>query len=502
MTARRPPFALVVAALIAAGALWSFGGLEPHDEAWFTQVTDRVGGGESLYRDVSYGVTPLAVYAVLPFVWLFGAQVLWVKALVFGCFTGWLLLLVSIGRRFEATNLELATAGAVLLVLAPPPHTGLYQPLATLFFLACLAAALAWLESGSRRTLALAGVLAGLAFATKQNVGALAVVALLAAVLVAGRCPRARAAAIVGAAFAGTVAVTLIPVFATGGLGKLWDYGFAAKGSFADRARVSYFEGFGEHLDTIRTAGSGLANRMNGVVRGYELAGYVLVPLVLLAVALAWKRTAGPARIRIAVLGLFTLAAAVPIFPRADFTHLGFMLPVFVVAGLGACKVLLPERRLRTASIVVLAVLAPVLIARSLGPIVLLADGARPLSSLPHARGVLVDSAEEDEIVAAAAALEREPRPVFLATSEAGMLYLASGIENSTPFDYPLATALGRDGEERLAEDVERGRFATVCVDFGDEPGLVPERLAAAIDRSLTPGEDLGVCRVYRRAPR
>jgi hypothetical protein len=38
-----------------------------------------------------------------------------------------------------------------------------------------------------------------------------------------------------------------------------------------------------------------------------------------------------------------------------------------------------------------------------------------------------------------------------------------------------------------------------VCVNFGTEPGLVPTRLLAAIERSLVPGEDLGVCRIYRR---
>jgi len=500
MTARRPPFALVVAALVLAGALWSIGGLEPHDEAWFTQVTDRVGGGESLYRDVFYGVTPLAVYLVLPFVWLFGAQVVWVKALVVGCFAGWLVLLVSIGRRFGATSLELAAAGAALLVWAPPPRAGLYQPLATLFFLACLAAALAWLDSGSTRTLALAGVLAGLAFATKQNVGALAAAALIASALVAGR--RLRPVATVAAAFAGTVAVTLVPVLATGGLGELWDYGFASKSSFADRAGGPYLGGVRGLVDTIRESGSGVADRMDAVVHGYELAAYVLVPLVLVALAVAWTRQAGAARVRIAVVGLFALAAAAAIFPRPDFAHVSFVFPVFVAAGLSACKALVPETRLRTAAIVLLAVLAPVLVARAFGPLVQLADGSKRFSDLPHARGVLVEPAEEDEIAGAASALEREPGPVFFAATQAGILYLASGIENETPYDYPLATALGRGGEQRLAKDVERGRFATVCVDFGIERDLVPTRLARAIKGSMTPGEDLGVCRVYRRAPR
>jgi Glycosyltransferase family 87 len=502
MTARRPPFALVVAALIAAGALWSFGGLEPHDESWFVQVTDRVGGGESLYRDVFYGAMPLAVYVVLPFVWLFGAQVLWVKALVVACFAGCLLLLVSIGRRIEATNVELAAAGAALLVWAPPQRSTLYQPLATLLLLACLAAALAWLDSRSARTLALAGALAGLAFATKQNVGAFAAAALLMAILGTGRSARVRAVAIAAAAFAGTVAVTLVPVLATGGLRELWDYGFANRGSYADSANVSYLDGIDTQLDAIRESSHTLADRASAVVHGYELAAFALVPLVLLALAVAWIRARGLPRARMTVVGAFTLAAAAAIFPRADMAHVLWVFPLFVVAGLCACKALVPERRLRTAAVVLLVVLAPVLLARAFGQVAQLADGSKRFSDLPHARGVLIEPAEETEIADAAAALEREERPVFLATTEAGILYLASGIENATPFDYPLVTAFGRDGEEGLAEDVERGRFATVCVDFGEERALVPTRLAGAIERSLTRAEDLGVCRVYRRAPR
>jgi hypothetical protein len=500
MSARRPPFALALGALVAGAAFWSLGGLEPHDEAWFTQVTARVAGGEPLYRDVAYAATPLAVYLALPLVWLFGAQVLWVKALVVGCFAGSLLLLVSIGRRIEATNLELAAAGAALLVWAPPNRSALYQPLATLFLLACLAAALAWLDSGSLRTLALAGALAGLAFATKQNVGVFAAGALLAAVLVAGG--RARAAATAAAAFAGTVAVTLVPVLATGGLGRFWEYAFASKGQYVSRADISYLDGFENQVLVIRHQADDLAGTATAALYGYELAAYLLVPAVLLALAFAGVRARGASRARIAVVGVFALAAAAAIFPRADLVHVSFVFPVIVVGGLYACKALVPDNRLRTAALVLLVVLTPVLLARTLVPVARLADGSKQFSSLPDARGVLIEPALEAELSNAAATLAREPGPVFLATSEAGILYLASGIENQTPYDYPLVTTFGRDGEERLAADVERGRFATVCGDFETEPGLVPTRLAEAIKRSLTPGEDLGVCRVYRWAPR
>ena len=240
MTARRPPFALVLGALVAGAVLWSLGGLEPHDESWFLQVTDRVAGGETLYEDVAYGATPLAVYLLVPLVWLFGAQILWVKALVVGCFVASLLLLVSIGRRVGATNLELAAGGVALLVWSPPIRAALYQPLATTLLLAALAAMLAWRDSRATRTVVLAGALAGLAFAAKQNVGAYAGLAVVAAALVAGGSGRIRAATVASGAFAATVVLTLVPVLATGGLRGFWDYGFASKGEYVNHGDISY----------------------------------------------------------------------------------------------------------------------------------------------------------------------------------------------------------------------------------------------------------------------
>jgi hypothetical protein len=487
------------ATLVVGAALWSFGGLELQDEMWFLQVTDRVAGGESLYRDVAYGATPLAVYLPLPFVWLLGAQILWMKALVVSCFAASLLLLGSIGRRLGATNLELAAAGAALLVWAPPFRAALYQPLATVFLLACLGATLAWLDSHSTRTLALAGALAGLAFATKQNVGVFAAGAVLVSVLLTGAGERIRATALAAVAFGGAIVLALVPVVATGGLGGLWDYGFAHKDQYVERGSISYLEGIHRQWELVRQPADGVVDLASGVVHAYELVAYFLVPAVLIALAVAWSRSRGEERMRVAVVAAFTLAAAASIFPRVDVSHMSFAFPVILVGGLYAINALVPPAHLRTVAVVALVVLAPVVAARALWPVAQLAQGTTRFSELPHTRGVLVEPSVETEIAGAAAALAREPKPVFLATSEAGLLYLVSGIENSTPYDYPLATAFGRAGEERLAADVEGGRFAVVCVDFGPDLDLVPTRLAAAIESSMVSGEDLGPCRVYRR---
>lgn len=497
--ARRSAFPVVLGALIVGAVLWNLGGLETHDESWFLQVTARVGGGESLYRDVWYGTTPLPVYVNLPFVWLFGAQSFWLKVLVAGCFAASLFLLVRIGRRIGATNLELAAAGAVLLVLALPVRVALYQPLAAVLLLGCLAAALAWCDSGSTRPLALAGVLAGLCFASKQNVGVYAAGALLVAVLLAGTGGRIRSTLVAAGSFAGAVALTLVPVAATGGLTRLWEDGFANRGDFLQRAVIGYRQGFRLQWDAISQPAGGLTGTATSAVRAYELLAYILVPVVLVALAAAWYRCRGADRTKVAVVFAFTLAAAVSIFPRADISHVSFVVGIAVVGALYAARMLVSEKHLRIAAVVLLVLFVPAALARGLGPVVQLAQGTTELSDLPHTQGVAVEPEVEARLAATADALAAEPGPVFLATSEAGILYLVSGVENVTPFDYPLATAFGSDGEAKLAADIEAGRFAAVCMNLSADTDLLPKQLAAAIEDSLVPGEDLGACRMYRR---
>ncbi len=487
----------MLGALCLGAVFWSLGGLETHDESWFLQVAARVGGGESLYRDVFYPTTPLAVDATLPFVWLFGAQALWVKTLVAACFAASLFLLVWIGRRAGATNLELAACGVILLVLALPVRAGLYQPLAAVLLLGCLAAALAWCDSRSSRTLALAGALAGLSFATKQNVGVFAAVALLLAVLLAGG--RLRAVATAAASFAAVVLVTLVPVAATGGLGGLWNYGFLERREFVDLVGVSYWRGAELQWLAISEPGGGLTGTATSAVRAFELLAFVLLPVVLVALAVAWRRRRGAEGMRAAVVLGFTLAAVATVYPRADIFHVSFVVPIAVVGGLYAARMLVSEAHLRIAAVVLLVVFVPPALARGLGPVVQLAQGTTTLSSLAHTRGVAVDPPVKDSLARAAEALAAEPGQVFLATPEAGILYLVSGVENATPYDYPLATAFGTDGEERLAAEIEAGRFEAVCMNYGGEIGLLPPRLVAAIEGSLVPAEDLGSCRMYRR---
>ena len=503
MTARRPPFALVLGALVAGAVLWSLGGLEPHDESWFVQVTDRVAGGETLYKDVAYGATPLAVYVALPLVWLFGAQILWVKALVVGCFVASLLLLVSIGRRIGATNLELAAAGVALLVWSPPIRAALYQPLATTLLLAALAAMLAWRDSratpdGRARRGARRPVLRR--EAERRRV----------------RRPRG------------------------GGRG-------------ARRRRERSGSRRGRRLGRLRCNGRahprsrardgrparvlGLRLREQGGVREprrHLVRRRVREPALRRALPGARRRRrghGGRARLR---AGGVRPRSGDPAGPRrrlasharggsGPYRRGGRVLARgrrrdLPAGGHGARELRLPRAARRRASARRrrssgrLACAPPSSSSSSCSRRSRSRGGSgRSRSSRRGRRG------SRNSRTRAACSSSRRSRPRSRTRRprcgasrdrcsppprRPGSSTSSRGSRTRRRTTTRSSSAFGSDGEERLAADVERGRFAAVCVDFGTDPAVLPTRLAAAILRSLTPAEDLGVCRIYRRGPR
>ena len=65
------------------------------DEVWMTQVLRRVLEGETLYRDIFFGVPPLSVYATAAIGKLFGAELIVVRCVppqrrsAWGCGGAW-----------------------------------------------------------------------------------------------------------------------------------------------------------------------------------------------------------------------------------------------------------------------------------------------------------------------------------------------------------------------------------------------------------------------------
>jgi hypothetical protein len=95
----------------------------------------------------------------------------------------------------------------------------------------------------------------------------------------------------------------------------------------------------------------------------------------------------------------------------------------------------------------------------------------------------------------------RSGQPIFLVSDRAAFYYLATGVPDPTPFDYPMATAFGRQGEARVIEWTATGRIGSVLVDRRIiESALRPARLLAYLQQTRQPDRSGECWDVYRRA--
>ena len=478
------------------------------DESWFLQVVSRLRAGAVLYRDVSYGATPLAVYVTTAVSHLVGVEVLAVKISTNAAFALIVLLVERLVRRAGVSSLASWLLVGAMVLLARPYANPPYTPMAMAFFVATLAtmlAAVRWRRRDRPRRgpvsleYALAGVWAGLSFSAKQNVGLLALGAALAAVIVTTtefRRARRRCSLVV-AGFAAAVLVALTPVVVSGGFAGLLDYGFTGKGAYLRVGGVGYGASLANWAREARTlplpsAAVGFAH------------GLVLVLPFVVALAVVWRRRELETADR--VLVLFAVAAVATAFPRWDRFHMGYAVPVHVLT-LAALLVRNRSARLARAegrgSIywVPRAAVALVFVVAVVPPLTAVAgtDGRRP-STLPHFSGALV-TADTDERLARSARLLAAAsggRPTFILGSDAGFWYLESGLRNPTPFDIPTAASVGRSGAEALQAAMSSGRLSQVCVSNLPRSANDLVELAAFVQQHWQNATDAGPCTLYR----
>jgi len=452
------------------------------DEAWFLQVVGRTLAGDVLYRDVFFGATPLSVWATAGLCGVFGVEVLVLKALLSACFAAKVVLCCGIARRFlGATGFPLLLALSLAAYAAPDP-TSAYSAFAEVAALGCLWSALAWPSAGRRAALA-GGVLAGLCFASKQNVGLFVAAALLAAIrLRAGGREGWRGVGLAGAAFLATLAVTIIPVLLSGGLPRLLDYGFLGKGAYA-ASGVSYL---GKVRDLLEGVGAPHLEPWH-VYRGLLL---LLPPLVLATLAWTWLR-ASSQRGTVLTVALFLVALLGNAFPRADVSHLVYAMSALALAAGMVWRRMGPAPRTFTARALWTAALLWLLAGagyRAAGPIPAVLAGRLFPTDVRHFRGAFIDEPRAADARRDTAVLERQasrdPR-TFVVSPCAGFHYLTTGLSNPTPFDFPYVTALGRGGERRLIDDLAAGRIRSIAVDEKRGPRLYPRGLIGFVEENL-----------------
>jgi hypothetical protein len=182
----------VVLLLVTTGAgLWAAGRwIDPcGDPGYFWSLAYRLSKGERLYRDIYLPYTPLSPYLFAGWARLFGLSARsfllanWIPAVLAG------VLLLRCARSFLSTLERLALVGVVLATSLFLPDSGRlvlsYHP-GAVHALALSIGALLLVRSDQERVTRrafLAGLLAGLAFCCKQEIGIAAILALTMPVL-------------------------------------------------------------------------------------------------------------------------------------------------------------------------------------------------------------------------------------------------------------------------------------------------------------------------------
>jgi hypothetical protein len=466
-------------------------GVDRWDEMWFLQVASRVAGGEALYRDVFFGSTPLGVWLAVPAVKLLGSEVLIVKGL-----TSIALGALGAALAAGACRAGVSTRSGVLMALAFVVFAG---RLTIGSYVALAMAGAAWAviaAAGARSTrgFVVAGALAGVAVASKYTVGLLAL-GVVGSVALSRGPERWRAAAATAGGSAAVVALSLVPVAVTGGLSRFAEYGFTAKGRYVDAGEVTYWESAGTAV--LRIFEAVVAPSERNFSEALEAPSSLLPPLAALLAIIVWRRGGGTRTL--ALCALAAVAAVAGAYPRFSARHLGAALPASAALAAVALDAWLPRAsRWRPALVAAVAVFALACVADALWP---RWDDAT-LARAPHVRGVVVSAADlatwqaDARALATAAASDG---PLLVVSGAGGMLHVMSGVPNPTAYDYHFATAYGRTGERRVAQQVRRGEIPTVCLDPEIPERFRPLTLERAIRETLRPRRELGGCVLYGR---
>ncbi len=482
-------FAVVVAAALA-GCAAALAHLDPSpDESWMVLVANRLAHGERLYQDVFCGVTPLALQLQVAFQAVFGPSIAVLRGLSYLVYALSALVVLSTGITLRLSRSQLAFLLVSTLVWTVPDGTAIYSYWAVLFALSAQYCALRSVRSlNPARWIAAAGVGAGLAFAAKQNVGLLCLAALLAALAFSRT---RRLLPLAAGAFAFAAAVPLVPIALTGGLPALFHFGFLNKTVYARAAALPYWNYV--HLTPLALwQNSGL--RSGTLLWGQSLL--YLAPLLLLAIPLQARKRHATLWMQLA----FTIAAFGFVYPRPDRVHMILCAP-FVALSLA--------RLLPRSGVVRWA-------AWGFGALLLLqfAFWGRMLSkpfpaTLPgrdafHSLRLTRDFATFAE-AAATQLPPRQPdaRGIFLLHPLASTLYLAAGVPNPTPYDFPLNSAFGPHGQSQLIQQLRDGKIPAVCLPdeiWTTDPqwrGFAPDQLINYVRTEMTPGPALSICRLY-----
>lgn len=488
------------------------------DEAWFLQVTRRMLSGETLYRDIFFGVTPLSAYLTAALAGVFGVELAVVKGVMAAAFAANTLLACRIARQLGLPDRVLALVILAQVAYVPswiPGAGSPYTPLAYVLFLASFSCFLSWREravagaggpeAGARLatwSLAAAGCLGGLAFAVKQTMGIYVLAGLGLAVLANYRQARMKPPdllrhwVVVTLAWAAPTIVLLMPVWTSGGAARFLDYAFLNKGAYLQYGQISYADALSAWWRQLLPPWS--LTQLMIVYQQLQL----LLPFPAFA-GLCVVLARGPGRALPMTVLVLTAAGFADVFPRVSTAHTSCTIALLVVAAAWAWRQLglsLPGRAYWPAAAGIVLWLLGGLLFLAGYPLWSLTLGGYQISDLPHLRGAALPAPILAALRSDSAGLRANAGAdsLFIVNPGAATYYLISGLHNSTPFDYPLVTAFGLTGEADVVRALKDGRLPLVCLTVPDANYLRPVVLETYILENMEAVGQAGPCVLFR----
>lgn len=467
------------------------------DEAWFLHVVERCRRGDVLYRDVFYGAGPLPVWLALLAVRLVRPQMLVMRALSVAYFVA---LLAAGAWVLDASGAPGWTIAAFWLVAVAfsGPSWGVDNHYGQLTFLLTTIAAGAvaeWTTGGPVWWLVIAGAASGSALAAKHSVAGVAGAA-FGLVVVAGAA-HAGDVALFAAGAVGAFGLCLVPVARRGGFGDYVLRAFVNKATYLATGRLWPRQALAEVARSGRTGSHGI-ERLGLAVAVSPFVLLLVLPAAIASDGVLALSAALPAAARgPALVGLaLSVAALAGLCPRADPPHLRGTVPTALLGVALSLQALDVARSWWPPPPAVTWAAAVPLAAWTLTALVASLDTVHriPLPegwfdrAVPFFRGLPVLRREAGISPADGHGLrEFTGGVVFLLRPDAAFWYLASGLTDPTPYDYPYASVFGPTGQAETIDAIKRGDIRWVCSPGPMEGPLAPVDVQRFVFETMHP---------------
>jgi hypothetical protein len=486
------------------------------DEAWFLWVAQRAEHGARLYRDVYYVSTPLAIWIMQGATKMFGTHVSVERALASLCFVASAAIVCAIARRTGMPRAGRLLLVVALFVFASPVayFASVYSMLAVAASLGALLAMLRWIDRESsvygRPAPGLIGVgfLCGVAFASKPNTGLLALGAVAVTVVVSSRRARqpdlGRLMVRVAGGFGAAVSTMLLPIVLAGTTDAFMGDVFTGKGQY-----VSLLGGrpFSHVATALNAFGSGKAPIGLHLVATDLLLPFVVPVLVVVIILRSRDLRSSPTFVALVAFAGVGIGCAAPDFGPQHVTEavpllLGVSVVLLVWTRPFARATALPWRLVLVPVAASLVVVAVSVSAYARRPRVAPTDHVVN-ASLAHFDGTMISARNEVSLRADLADLRADTHgSVFIVRAQAAFYYLAGGLRDPTPFDFPAVTDFGSGGQRGVLTLLRRTHTRWVCLPAPPRPrtrssSTAPLELERGLARSYHLVERLHLCDLY-----